>query len=300
MTQQIINSTNGICMAVVMASLATKAVEGGDEVHPHCQEHPSLHQQYFHHYSGLHLSRLSMCTKGETTTHIDIDDADDKHYDGDDDYDDDQDDDHNEEDGGASNITIACNNAAGDDNLQIMSRDSDHKEAAKTPRWRWRRRRRGGLKEYYASENEAQQQKGNNKDIMKRRERGVIVGGRAAAGIVTRYSDDDNNNHLIINNRMSTGGESECFVITRPKGGRRTLCMDLEEVKACRELGFELDQISLMSMSPTYSTVDYTSSGGNSPIASWGRISSPGDDPRDVKARLKTWAQMVALATATR
>ncbi|KAK9161894.1 hypothetical protein Syun_008235 [Stephania yunnanensis] len=161
-----------------------------------------------------------------------------------------------------------------------------------------------GLKEYYASENEAQQQKkGINKEIMMRR---GWMERSAAAGIVTRYGHDDdydNSNHLIINNSSRSTGESECFVITRPKGGRRSLCMDLEEVKACRDLGLELDRISLMSMSPTNSTIDYytSCSGGNSPIASLGRISSsPGDDPRDVKARLKTWAQMVALATATR
>ncbi|CAN8253951.1 unnamed protein product [Cochlearia groenlandica] len=42
-----------------------------------------------------------------------------------------------------------------------------------------------------------------------------------------------------------------------------------------------------------------TSSGSNSPIATW-RISSPGDDPKEVKARLKVWAQAVALASSSR
>ncbi|KAF2309727.1 hypothetical protein GH714_004807 [Hevea brasiliensis] len=91
-------------------------------------------------------------------------------------------------------------------------------------------------------------------------------------------------------------------VITRPKGGRRSLCMDMEEVKACRDLGFELEHERMLEMpgrvSLSGSTLD-TSSGGNSPIANW-RISSPGDDPREVKARLKVWAQAVALASASR
>ncbi|MBA0715100.1 hypothetical protein Golax_014022 [Gossypium laxum] len=88
-------------------------------------------------------------------------------------------------------------------------------------------------------------------------------------------------------------------------GGKRSLCMDLEEVKACRDLGFELEHELMLEMpsasrvSLSGSTLDTTSSGGNSPIANW-RISSPGDDPRDVKARLKVWAQAVALASSSR
>jgi hypothetical protein len=46
------------------------------------------------------------------------------------------------------------------------------------------------------------------------------------------------------------------------------------------------------------SGVDTASSGGNSPASGSWRISSPGDDPKDVKARLKVWAQAVALASA--
>ncbi|ERN02079.1 hypothetical protein AMTRI_Chr02g223720 [Amborella trichopoda] len=71
---------------------------------------------------------------------------------------------------------------------------------------------------------------------------------------------------------------------------RNSMCMDLDEVKACWDLGFGLHQLS-------FSTIETSSSGlesiGNSPIAHW-RISSPGDHPRDVKARLKVWAQAVA------
>lgn len=90
----------------------------------------------------------------------------------------------------------------------------------------------------------------------------------------------------------SFSGESEgtgMVVITRPKGGSRTLCMDMEEVKACRDLGFELEHHRMLQqqqqqemvpsrLSVSASTLDTnytTSSGGNSPIANW-RISSPG------------------------
>ncbi|XP_059625509.1 uncharacterized protein LOC132268728 [Cornus florida] len=96
------------------------------------------------------------------------------------------------------------------------------------------------------------------------------------------------------------GGGDPLMVITRPKGGRTYLCMDLEEVKACRDLGFELEHHHHQHMPTTVltSTTLDTSSGSNSPVANW-RISSPGDDPRDVKARLKLWAQAVALVSTS-
>ncbi|XP_038997373.1 uncharacterized protein LOC120122273 [Hibiscus syriacus] len=102
------------------------------------------------------------------------------------------------------------------------------------------------------------------------------------------------------------GNGAGVVVIIRPKGGKRSLCMDLEEVKACRDLGFELEHELMLEMpsataglvSFSCSTFDTASSGGDSPIANW-RISSPGDDPMDVKARLKVWAQAVALASSS-
>ncbi|KAK7397038.1 hypothetical protein VNO78_18204 [Psophocarpus tetragonolobus] len=95
-------------------------------------------------------------------------------------------------------------------------------------------------------------------------------------------------------------GESGVVLITRPKGGKRSLCMDLDEVKACRDLGFELEHQRMLEIpSHRLSSPLDTSSGANSPIANW-RISAPGDDPRHVKARLKVWAQAVALASASK
>ncbi|KAK9084472.1 hypothetical protein Scep_030943 [Stephania cephalantha] len=65
----------------------------------------------------------------------------------------------------------------------------------------------------------------------------------------------------------------------------RRYCMDLEEVRGCRDLGFQfMDSNSYAST--------------NSPIAAW-RISSPaGDDPKEIKARLKIWAHAVALVSS--
>ncbi|KAE9598186.1 hypothetical protein Lal_00003891 [Lupinus albus] len=123
----------------------------------------------------------------------------------------------------------------------------------------------------------------------------------------TRTRRDDKKSG-VKNNDSSNNLESDenglgFMVVTRPKGGKRCLCMDLEEVKACRDLGFELEHEKMFDKFPSYvsfsnSTFD-TSSGGNSPIPNW-RISSPGDDPKDVKARLKVWAQVVALVSTSK
>ncbi|RLN23810.1 bromodomain adjacent to zinc finger domain protein 2B-like [Panicum miliaceum] len=88
------------------------------------------------------------------------------------------------------------------------------------------------------------------------------------------------------------GGES-------PAAGRGGVAMDMEEVRACRDLGLGLPcDWTVEIPCHALSGVDTASSGGNSPASGSWRISSPGDDPRDVKARLKVWAQAVALASA--
>ncbi|XP_074578170.1 uncharacterized protein LOC141834724 [Curcuma longa] len=95
------------------------------------------------------------------------------------------------------------------------------------------------------------------------------------------------------------GSAAECRVVVRPGCGSGRMRMDMEEVRACRDLGIGLPADWTFEIPETFSdlTAD-TSSGGNSPV-SW-RISSPGDDPKDVKARLKVWAQAVALTSASR
>ncbi|KAK8565590.1 hypothetical protein V6N13_020680 [Hibiscus sabdariffa] len=172
-----------------------------------------------------------------------------------------------------------------------------------------------GVLKDYASENEGLKgglgRPKGSRNLRKRRiirERGADLEGKNGS----RKKDGD----FMVgysNYSGSFSGESEggsgagVVVITRPKGGKRSLCMDLEEVKACRDLGFELEHELMLEMpsatagriSLSGSTLDTASSGGDSPIANW-RISSPGDDPRDVKARLKVWAQAVALASSSR
>ncbi|ESQ36330.1 hypothetical protein EUTSA_v10008864mg [Eutrema salsugineum] len=92
---------------------------------------------------------------------------------------------------------------------------------------------------------------------------------------------------------------------------------DLEDLKGCLDLGFgfsydeipelcntlpalelcySMSQKFLDNRSPESSSVDDSPSHSPAtptPIANW-KISSPGDNPDDVKARLKYWAQAVA------
>lgn len=103
------------------------------------------------------------------------------------------------------------------------------------------------------SENEA---KKCTRDVRKRRRRrmeGAENCKSGGMGIKMGYSE-----------RQSGG----VMLIARPKGGRRSMCMHLEEVKACRDLGFELEMPSRISISPA-SALDINN-GGNS------HISSPG------------------------
>ncbi|RLN28824.1 uncharacterized protein C2845_PM05G11940 [Panicum miliaceum] len=79
------------------------------------------------------------------------------------------------------------------------------------------------------------------------------------------------------------------------------VAMDVEEVRACRDLGLELPsdctvEIQCYGLTSGGSSPTHTaSSGADSPCA----VSSPGADPMDVKARLKMWAQAVALTSTT-
>ncbi|GAA0174064.1 hypothetical protein LIER_27532 [Lithospermum erythrorhizon] len=102
-------------------------------------------------------------------------------------------------------------------------------------------------------------------------------------------------------------GLLKTMMITRPKGGNKYLCMDSEEVKACKELGFELEDDklklefdatlmpSVLSGSASQTSIAASNSSSN---ADW-RIANPGDDPRDVIARLKLWAQAVVQASSS-
>ncbi|XP_068663183.1 uncharacterized protein [Aristolochia californica] len=159
-----------------------------------------------------------------------------------------------------------------------------------TPRRKFRRQLEGATeRKEYASESEARScewRRRRRSQSRRLRERWLE---RAWAVRKCRAMDEE-----------FESGDSECVVIARPKGGGKSLCMDLEELEACRDLGFDLQHQWTVEIPSrvSASTVD-TDSGSNSSIANW-RISSPGDDPRDVKARLKVWAQAVALASASR
>lgn len=139
----------------------------------------------------------------------------------------------------------------------------------------------------YASEND-NDQKARRIERRRRRKRRVLLR-RENWEARERIKDDDDDDDSVVRKmetnqfyNSSFSGESEngggLRVITRPKGGKSPLCMDMEEVKACKELGFELefDMATLPSrLNLPASTLDTTSSGGSSPISNW-RISSPG------------------------
>ncbi|KAK1279240.1 hypothetical protein QJS04_geneDACA021255 [Acorus gramineus] len=77
---------------------------------------------------------------------------------------------------------------------------------------------------------------------------------------------------------------SDCRVVAQPRlrkccgggdeGGR--LCMNIEEVKACRDLGFEIPFDWTVEIAGSPVAIETSSGGESSPISNW-RISSPGE-----------------------
>ncbi|XP_039062591.1 uncharacterized protein LOC120207150 [Hibiscus syriacus] len=138
-----------------------------------------------------------------------------------------------------------------------LSSDSDQEPSCYSlPASPPRRRNRTGMLmvvKDYASENEAQKgglgrpkrrsvRSKNPRERRVTRERWAEL----SAGKSESKRKDGGNNHS-----GSFSGESEggaVVVITRPKGGNRSLCMDLGEVKACRDLGFELEHERMFEM----------------------------------------------------
>ncbi|EOA19447.1 hypothetical protein CARUB_v10001812mg [Capsella rubella] len=219
-----------------------------------------------HHYS---LSRLSVCSN----------------YDGDEADDEPSDSDEKRIGGGGGDKSM--------EELNFSDSDKGSTGCQSLPATppRQRRRRGGGYlaasspvsgDKAYASENEVRKE---NKDQRRRR--------RLRRPEYPPWVDSMRRSAYVGEEQSGHGGG--VVVVTRPIGGGRPLCMDLGEVKACKDLGFELEP---GRVSYSGSTMD-TSSGGNSPISSNHRISSPGDDPKDVKARLKAWAQAVAFVSTT-
>lgn len=134
----------------------------------------------------------------------------------------------------------------------------------------------------YASENEAKKETKKSNDLGRRRRRRSTRSvfeferGNSLENIwdQKKMKKKKEEEHGVNSGESDQSGGTGVMVITRPKGGNRSLCMDLEEVKACRDLGFELEHERISAVSFSNSTID-TSSGGNSPIANW-RISGPG------------------------
>lgn len=147
-------------------------------------------------------------------------------------------------------------------------------------------------KEYYTNKNKAKTTMMMN----------TTKGDRCKLERATSFGDPNKKKIAVDEKAMTTDGSSEggsgdlvgrsVVIKTRPRGGRRSLCMDLEEVKACWDLGFDhcttLHSSSSSSATavimPTTTTTSLsisenstldTSSGTNSPITTW-RISSPG------------------------
>ncbi|OWM87928.1 uncharacterized protein LOC116196884 [Punica granatum] len=71
------------------------------------------------------------------------------------------------------------------------------------------------------------------------------------------------------------------------------LCSTLPALELCYSMSRKFNDESLKSPEAEVEAPESLPEPAASPIASW-RISSPGDHPEDVKARLKFWAQAVA------
>ncbi|KAG0477642.1 hypothetical protein HPP92_012361 [Vanilla planifolia] len=90
----------------------------------------------------------------------------------------------------------------------------------------------------------------------------------------------------------SSGGleGAECMVVVRPGGGSgRRICMDMEEVRACRDLGLAIPRDFTVEI---LGGLSGNSSGADSPS------STAGEDAKEMKAKLKMWARAVAFLSA--
>lgn len=249
--------------AKAMEEEAAKAIasDESDDGHDH------LHQHHNHAPQGQALSRLSVCSSSFTLGNDEEDvDCEEGFYRDTEMY--------------MSRLSIESFDAdeePSDDHKSLLSSDSDgERECYSLPATPPRRRRGlGPGPKDYASENEARARSGVEKPKKSVRRR---------ASKESRAESRSGRREDSYWTGISGESESGCgvLVITRPKGGRRSLCMDLEEVKACRDLGFELEHERMLEYpsrpSVSGSNLDTNSSGGNSPIANW-RISSPGLSP---------------------
>lgn len=247
------------------------------------------------------ISRLATCTSSSTLDYENFDNIDDDNYHGTistmlsrlsiESFDVGGDADHEFSDGvcgpdGQENSSRRC----------LFLNSDDFKEPP-TPAWyslpptplHEQRCQSDELSKQYLSDNDRGKLSGRKKKVLRRKkweER------KTSKSDMDDEDDDDDENsiqkmNLCLLSHNSFSGESEggLRVLTRPKGGKRALCMDMEEVKACRDLGFELEHQEMFDLTGTpsrltlsASTLDTTttSSGGSSPIPNW-CISSPGN-----------------------
>ncbi|XP_020576895.1 uncharacterized protein LOC110022352 [Phalaenopsis equestris] len=86
------------------------------------------------------------------------------------------------------------------------------------------------------------------------------------------------------------GESGECLVMVSARGssGKR-ICMDMDEVKACRDLGLQIPGDFTVEIPGGLSG---NSSGGDSPI------SGTGENAKEIKAKLKMWAHAVAFVSS--
>lgn len=218
---------------------------------------PNHHQHHLLPHGGQSLSRLSVCSSSFTCGNEDDndDEKDDNFYGG----------------IGMSLTRLSIENFDADAEFSADSDSDNDPDCYSLPATPPRRRRpRVAVGKDYASENEAK--------------KGVFRSRKNVRRRVVRKREEDlsGNSNSWIGGSNNSGESDGCggigggmLVITRPKGGRRSLCMDLEEVKACRDLGFELEHERMLEIPQRLSASGHSSSGGNSPIANW-RISSPG------------------------
>lgn len=116
--------------------------------------------------------------------------------------------------------------------------------------------------------------------------------------------------HEPLERSMSDCGKANKDPLITPNRLRRTRTRsltdeDFEELKGCLDLGFRFDQSSIADLCETLPALEavcavtqdlqesLTASPAPSPTPSWS-ITSPGDNPEEVKEKLRHWAQAVA------
>lgn len=121
-------------------------------------------------------------------------------------------------------------------------------------------------------------------------EGGGVVG-RSGSGKMKSKNKNNNNKGVVLLEGYVDDDNEEDLCRTKSLTDE-----DLDELKGCLDLGFGFSYDEIPELCNTLPALELCYSMSNtSPdsFANW-KISSPGDHPEDVKARLKYWAQAVA------